>query len=64
MKYVAYALGCLQIGLAILALAAYGSRPEMSAMQEASVFTVFGFGTVCVCLGGVIGAIGHQKTTA
>lgn len=64
MKYVAYALGALQIVLAFIAGASYGSRPGMSAMQETSVFTIFGFGTVCLCLGGVISAVGRLKDTA
>jgi hypothetical protein len=65
MKYFAYIIGTLQMGMAMLVLADLGKRGSVTIMHENAIYTIFGFGTVCVCLGGVIGAIGKisKKST-
>ena len=58
MKITAYALGILQIIIALAGLADFATRGvQMNLIMEVTVAMWFGFGTVCICLGAVIGAV-------
>lgn len=54
MKFVAYGLGVLQILTALLAV---GSAKTV--IHEVAILAAFGFGSVCICLGGVMSSIGR-----
>lgn len=58
MKIIAYLLGFLQIFIALAGLTDFASRgAPMNVMMEVTVAMWFGFGTVCICLGILIGAV-------
>lgn len=62
MKYVAYVLGSLQIALAFLALISFAILSTgFSVVQEMDIVLYFGFGSTCLCLGGVMGAVERQS---